>query len=93
MHHLLLCALPGHAEVAQRSLGDDLSSRAVRYDGDVRPGLLVQLKIGQNCLAIPCTASDKSPQQDAMAVERVEELPQHIADWISGGIVPCIYCV
>ena len=26
-------------------------------------------------------------------MERVEELPQHIADWVDGGIVVCIYCV
>ena len=65
--HLLLCAPPGRVEAAQRSLGDDLGSCAVRYNGDVRPGRLVQLKIGQNRLAITRAASDKSPQQDAMA--------------------------
>ena len=67
-HHL--CAPPGRVEAAQHSLRDDLGSRAVRYDGDVRPGLLVQLEIGQNPLAIPCAASDKSPQQDATANSR-----------------------
>ena len=23
----------------------------------------------------------------------MEELPQHIADWVDGGIAMCIYCV
>ena len=49
------------------AVGDDLGSCAVRYNGDLRPGLLVRLKIGQNRLAIPRAASDKSPQQDATA--------------------------
>ena len=26
-------------------------------------------------------------------LERVEELLQHIADWVDGGIAVCIYCV
>ena len=26
-------------------------------------------------------------------VERVEELPQHVAEWVDGGIAVCIYCV
>ena len=74
--HLLLCAPPGPVEAAQRSLGDDLGSRAVRYDGDVRPGLLVRLKkTGQSRLAIPRAASDKSPQQDATANSRSTTSP------------------
>ena len=35
----------------------------------------------------------KHEQHSHHQVERVEELPQSIADWVSGGIVPCIYCV
>ena len=35
----------------------------------------------------------KHEQHSHHQVERVEELPQHIVDWVSGGIVPCIYCV
>ena len=62
--------VPLQAALKQHSLRDDLSSRTVRYDGDVRPGLLVHLEIGQNPLAIPRAASDKSPQQDAMANSR-----------------------
>ena len=35
----------------------------------------------------------KHEQHSHHQVEMVEELPQRIADWVSGGILPCIYCV
>ena len=35
----------------------------------------------------------KHEQHSHHQVERVEELPQHIAYWVSGGISVCIYSV